>query len=405
MYPPHAQYTRLSTDPENGDDLEPSTRDRIVRRIRPYLRPNAAGRLLMVILLVLLGWAFVRRILRGPQKPLFAFDKDPRPSWLDIPPNEPLRMRVAIVSRPSEFDLRMAIRDTIFSGIREEDARVDLRFFVGAPTGFLSSWLTESKLKRELETHSDLVVLREIDDIKERLSEKRFAALKWGGSVDRTNYDWFVTLDSDTFVRFGALARRMPIILEGKNINPQNQSVLIGRMGGHLMYWENRVADGDKDARKEDLYLKGPWFSYPIGIGYMLSPFLVDTLLSMDPPPPHHIHYPNDDVMIGGWIAALKLFHDKSIHFETTLDHPPKRVEKVVPKPYLPEPVDTEIIDDKDGWHNYAGRQDGYDASMSWQSVCVHHVSAKDMRKFRAMDEIDGEWVSPDSAEVYDLEE
>lgn len=36
------------------------------------------------------------------------------------------------------------------------------------------------------------------------------------------------------------------------------------------MYYENRVPDGNKDARKEDLYLRGPWFSYPIGIGYML---------------------------------------------------------------------------------------------------------------------------------------
>lgn len=97
--------------------------------------------------------------------------------------------------------------------------------------------------------------------------------------------------------------------------------------------------------------------------------------------------------MIGAWIAALKLFPDTSVHFETTLDHPPKLVEKVVPKPYLPEPIDTEIIDDKDGWHNYAGRQEGYDASFSWHSVCVHRVSADDMRKFRAMDVIRREWV------------
>ena len=60
------------------------------------------------------------------------------------------------------------------------------------------------------------------------------------------------------------------MFVQNKNIDPQNQSVLLGRMGGHLMYYENRVPDGNKDSRLEDLYLKGPWYSYPIGIGYML---------------------------------------------------------------------------------------------------------------------------------------
>ncbi|TEB20908.1 hypothetical protein FA13DRAFT_175354 [Coprinellus micaceus] len=400
MYPPQAQYSRLPTDPENTGASTPSRTASAIHRFRSSLRAFAIVRVVVILLVVALAWRFISKSRRGPVKPAFAFDDEPRPTWLDTPPpGAPLRLRVAVISRANEFDRRSAIRDSIFRGVPPSDVKTDFKFFVGAPTGIVNWWSkVQSKVEREMTVYGDVVLLKDIDDIKERLSEKRFAALKWGGSVPRGTYDWFMTLDSDTFVRFSALARRLPTFIQNKNINPQNQSVLLGRMGGHLMYYENRVPDGNKDSRLEDLYLKGPWYSYPIGIGYMLSPFLVDTLLSMDPPPPHHIHYPNDDVMIGAWIAGLKLFQDKSIHFESTPDHPPKLVEKVVPKPYLPHPIDTEIIDDKEGWHNYAGRQDGYDASFSWSSVCIHHVSANQMRMFRAMDVIAGEWI-PDKAD------
>lgn len=214
-----------------------------------------------------------------------------------------------------------------------------------------------------------------------------------------------MTIDSDTFVRFSALARRLPMFINQKSINPQNQSVLLGRMGDHHTYFVNSVPDGNPDPRPEDTYFVGPWFSYPRGIGYMLrcvtgvtnhsptantakSPFLVDTLLSLEPPLPHHIHYPSDDVMIGSWIAALKLFPDTSVRFETV----PEPVHKVVPTPFLPDPLDTIIIDDKEGWHDYARRRKGYDGPPSWSSVCVHHISARQRRKFRQVGEMQGEW-------------
>ena len=89
--------------------------------------------------------------------------------------------------------------------------------------------------------------------------------------MPKHTYDWFMTLDSDTFVRFEALARRLPVIMGNTTaVNPHEQSVMIGRMSSHLMYYENRVEDGNQDPEEEDLYLTGPWYSYPIGIGYML---------------------------------------------------------------------------------------------------------------------------------------
>lgn len=79
-----------------------------------------------------------------------------------------------------------------------------------------------------------------------------------------------MTMDSDTFVRFGAMARRMPLFLEGKNLNPRENRILIGRMASHLTYFQNTVPDGNENPDDQDEVLKGPWFSYPAGIGYVL---------------------------------------------------------------------------------------------------------------------------------------
>ncbi|KAF8991471.1 hypothetical protein BDQ17DRAFT_1370709 [Cyathus striatus] len=96
--------------------------------------------------------------------------------------------------------------------------------------------------------------------------------------------------------------------------------------------------------------------------------------------------------MIGTWISALRLFPNKTIEFETTdpylHDEP---VHKVVPPPYLPEVVDTDIIEDIEGWHNFQGRRP-HIAPISWNSVCIHHVDGNEMKVLRHMDEIRAEW-------------
>ncbi|KAF9000318.1 galactosyltransferase-domain-containing protein [Cyathus striatus] len=391
MYPPQSHYSRLATDPENAD-IPIHSRWALLVRLRPWIRPAAIiGTTLLLVVVVLVHYAggsfkdvnipYVTAPIPGfPNEKSFAFDKNPRPSWLDENPvGGPLGLRIAVVSRADEFDKRQALRESVFLGVRDTDVKLDFRFFVGAPVG-LTHWVTSVRLSQENRTYGDVVVLEDIDDIPERLSEKRYAALKWGGSVPHDSYDYFMTIDSDTFVRLGALARRMPSFLKSKNIKPREQPVLIGRMGEHLTYFMNTVPDGNEDPSLEDEYLKGPWFPYPSGIGYMLSSSLVNTLLSTEPPLPHHIHYPSDDVMIGAWIAALRYFPDKSVEFETTAEHSPEPVHKVVPKPYLPE-----------RWHDFIERG-GHDASFSWSSICVHHVTADEMIKFRAIDAIKGEW-------------
>lgn len=95
--------------------------------------------------------------------------------------------------------------------------------------------------------------------------------------------------------------------------------------------------------------------------------------------------------MIGSWVAALKLFHDPNILFETTLEHSPPPQHRVYPEPYLPYVVDTKVVDDKIGWHDFKNRG-GNEAAIGWETACVHRLSPKEMRALREMEEIRMEW-------------
>lgn len=116
--------------------------------------------------------------------------------------------------------------------------------------------------------------------------------------------------------------------------------------------------------------------------------------MNTDPPLPHHVIYPSDDVMIGSWLAGLKNFHDPTIKFETTeRSSSPPPLTPVHPKPYLPYPVDTEIVDDVKGWHDIKSpRESGTEGKIGWETVCVHRMKAREMRALRGREEISGEW-------------
>ncbi|KAF9000316.1 galactosyltransferase-domain-containing protein [Cyathus striatus] len=388
-------YIRLETDDSESYTTLPSYPSKKFARFRPWLKWRPLSIILCCLILIATFIVVGIHIWLVP----FGFNRDPRPSWLDVPPLEPLVLRVAIISKADEFNRRQALRDAVFHGVRESEVKMVYKFFVGHSVGNTTSDAKIIRLETEKQTFNDIIQLDDIDDRRNRISEKRFAALKWGGSVPRNTYDYFMTMDSDTFVRFGTLARRMPVIFN-EDVNPREQDIIIARMRGHDMYWINRVEDGNKDSdTKEDQFIRGPWFKYPVGIGYMLSSRLVDTLLETNPPVPHHIRYPYDDVMVGSWIASLKNFHDPRAQFWTLpefehdpisrLPHRPSQI--IHPKPILPHKVDVNIMNDWVGWHDYVGRG-GRQGSFSWSSVCVHHVSADEIRKFRKMKEIKDEW-------------
>ncbi|GJJ08033.1 hypothetical protein Clacol_002240 [Clathrus columnatus] len=343
---------------------------------------------------------------------IFTFDKEPRPSWMDSPPTQPpLSLRVAVLSHPKEVQRRQLIRDNIFKGVRRNEIQIDYRFLVGLPAdGNYFSKKKVEKLREEGKEHGDLVIV-EIKEAFDRVSEKRFAALKWANSFSNASYDYFMNLDSDTFVRFGSLARRLPTVLKDKNVNPKEHPIIIARMRPHWWHWVTTVSDKNQDSTDQDLRLDGPWYSYPIGIGYMLrcslnlsqvavrfqtsrSSSLVKSMVTTRVPLPHHIHYPNDDVMIGSWISSLKTFPDPKHTFRVSRQHDWNLDTTISPQPLHPNIIDTLIVNDIGGWHDYPGRANVKEigGSVGWNSVCIHHVKEDEIKLFRRVSEFQGDW-------------
>ncbi|KAH9479930.1 Beta-1,3-galactosyltransferase 6 [Psilocybe cubensis] len=324
----------------------------------------------------------------GPET--ISFDP-PRPAYLDTPLVEPMVIRLAIISHVFEFERRQVLRDTVLRGVPESDVHIEYKFIIGNPKEGLGNWTTWLQRTKEDWVYGDVHTVP-VTDIPERLSEKRFGALKWADSVPHTEYDYSMTMDSDTFCRFQALARR--ITHTQPKLAPRTQPILIGRMGDHVTYFKNTVPDGNINEKDEDDYVRGPWYPYPLGIGYMLSSNITHTLMNISPPLPHHVIYPSDDVMIGSWIAGLRNFHDPTIKFETTerSSNPPP-LTPVKPTPYLPYRIDTEVVNDVNGWHDIkSARESGTEGRIGWETVCVHRMKAPEMRALRAREELKGEW-------------
>ncbi|KAF9553364.1 hypothetical protein CPC08DRAFT_713822 [Agrocybe pediades] len=413
MYPPsyghNNQYVSLpNDDPENTqiEDqiyISPSAPRNLAKRIwfRPVLLTVLA--LFVVIVLPALFLHAPKRLEERPTKleppepqetpepgfkwpnDSFMFEGHGKPEYLGTPVSEPLVIRLSIISRVEAYDRRQALRDAMLTGIRHSELDIDYRFFIGREKDDAEWEAVIPHIREENRTYNDMVILDTVQDIAERVSEKRFAALKWAGSVSPEKYDWAVTLDSDTFCRLHVLARRLRYIYS--DIHPRRQPALIGRMLSGTLYFMNTVPDGSEASLDGDTVIKGPLYQYPAGIGYVLSSNLTATILNVEPAVAHHVHYPRDDVMVGAWIAALKYFPDGESKFVSTTEP----VEPAYPRPYYPYSIETRTEDDVTGWHDFKGRG-GHDNSIGWDSACIHRVGVDEMRELRKLDELKAEW-------------
>ncbi|TFK31665.1 hypothetical protein BDQ12DRAFT_693758 [Crucibulum laeve] len=434
MYPP-SRYAPVPNDDDSPSPSNPTSTSSAWPQSSTLRRPPiCALRIyclvlrtphLVVLFLSFIGLLTVYHLYWGPAPIEFIYNLEPRPSWLDTPlpaGHEPLILRLAIITHIKESDRRKAIRDNVLSGLditsaspsrsnssysrpfssnSSSEIQIEYRFFAGRapPAGFFS-WgkSPNERILEENRRFGDITVL-DVDDVPERVSEKRYGALIWGGSAPTGSYDYFMTMDSDTFCRFPVLARRLQHLYGQKNIKPREQPVLIGRMSTQMIYyqsthsekegWEDRA---DRHGRGVDEMFRGPWYQYPVGIGYMMSSSLITSLLSATPPLPHHIPYPMDDVMVGSWVAGLQHLPDRSTDWLAQYDSssPPHIVH---PKPYIPHAVETTIIDDYHGWHDWPLRRGRWYASqIGWGSVCVHHASPGKMKTLRGRKEIREEW-------------
>jgi hypothetical protein len=92
-------------------------------------------------------------------------------------------------------------------------------------------------------------------------------------------YDWFMTQDTDAFVRFAALARRNKYI-DPTLTKPREQQILWGMLMPSDRHWrdsskvpqDQRVDHGPYQGQwySADEAYEGSWYHYPAGMGYLI---------------------------------------------------------------------------------------------------------------------------------------
>jgi hypothetical protein len=285
---------------------------------------------------------------------------DTPPSWLKAYSKDerhPLVFRMAIITRPGEQDKRMAMRRSILHGVPEHDVRLTYKFFVGLPSKSGEFYElaprepgTEEAVREEAHRWGDMEIL-DLGEGPLYMGEKRWMMLQWAASSDPSTYDFYLSADTDSFLRLAAMARRFYHLRP--NTNPRTHSILWGHMLDHRRHW--MYVPGNRSM--EDPWQDGTPYRYPAGMAFLLSSALVGRLTSPRVELARHIKYNLDDVMHGMWTA----------------DHAPG----------------TDILDDPAGFHDPPPSQRGWKPvrPIDYEAVCVHHISPEGMAELRARPE------------------
>lgn len=294
---------------------------------------------------------------------------DPPPSWLlpvgEQATSQPLRIRMAVISRPEEFEKRMALRLSVVREVPHVDVNLTYVFVIDIPDdpGDFPEALplaheAELMIRHEAKEWNDMLILN-LGEGPRYMGEKRWMMLQWAASVDSSQFDLYLSSDTDSFVRLAALARRLHHLRPGVDLT--QHSLFWGHMLDYHVHWTHQPGPADRSI--DDPSWDGSDYRYPAGMAFLLSSALVRTLTSPGIELPRHISYNRDDVMHGMWVAD-----------------------------YAPE---TDILDDPAGFHDPRPLSGWRPARpIDYNAICVHHISPAQMKELRQRPEykITHEW-------------
>lgn len=286
-----------------------------------------------------------------------------RPKWLAPLPRqrpEPLIIRLAIISHPREFERRKAFRQYVLSDLPSHEIKIQYRFIMG-----YTDTADDRRVSQERALHNDVLVL-DMKESMDRMGEKRWRMLKWGAEVPGSTYDFYMSADTDAFLRLAALARRLRGYKSQPPLpgNPRETDILWGHMGVHALHLVPSLDESHPELEDEQVD-GGEWYSYPYGFGYLYSSHLVDRMTQQDVVLPHHIHYPADDVILGMWVADYA--------------------------------KGATVVNDVEGFHDPTGHHSDETTTrpVSWDTVVAHHLQIGEMRGLRYVEEFADEWDRP----------
>jgi hypothetical protein len=105
---------------------------------------------------------------------VFEWNTTAPPAWLAQPVRTPLRLRIAVVTHPSEFARRRALRELVFADVPAAEVEFTYRFFLGAA----ADDATNDRVAAEALECDDMFVLNMLDT-RHGLGAKRWEALLW----------------------------------------------------------------------------------------------------------------------------------------------------------------------------------------------------------------------------------
>ncbi|KAJ1420777.1 galactosyltransferase-domain-containing protein [Ochromonadaceae sp. CCMP2298] len=231
---------------------------------------------------------------------------------------------VVVLSRRSGAEARQALRETVYNaGQRGEHTRVMVRFFVGiescaVPPAYRNSssicapsdspsesaWAAHALqmegetalLRREAQTHADLVLLPHVDTYR-NLPAKLKLALRWALN---TSALWVVKADDDVYVRLALLRPLLTALTPPTSLTPPppGQLVVAGRIARNYLVYSQAA---------ETKWPETHYPPFPIGQAYALSRSLVRLLVGVGEGEGEIEleEFSGEDVSVGIWLRDV----------------------------------------------------------------------------------------------------
>ncbi|XP_074654984.1 beta-1,3-galactosyltransferase 6-like [Tubulanus polymorphus] len=202
-----------------------------------------------------------------------------------------------VVTSPANFKQRMAIRKTWASTVVNRTHRGDAKVYFAIGTKALAPEAV-AHLKKENSVHDDLILLSDVHDGYDKLTDKVLKTFVWLDS--NVDYRYVLKTDDDSYVRL------RPIFDELKRKRTQ-------RLYWGFFYGNGRVKHTGQWAEK-DWVLCDRYLPYARGGGYVISADLVHYLAATAP---YLKRYKSEDVSVGAWLAPLEINRLHDPRFDT----------------------------------------------------------------------------------------
>ena len=210
-------------------------------------------------------------------------------------PNRPFNILILILSAPTSYLRRMAIRGTWLHDYKLKIVNATTKFLVGLQQ---LDEETVKNLKEEQRTNGDLILLPGLKDSYSNLSTKVLLGLQWAHK--NTEFDFLVKADDDSYVRIESISNAL------REMNCENRLYW-----GYFMGYAYPEATG-KWAELNWFHCPH-YFPYAMGGGYVISRKVVNILMQF---PTRLTLYNNEDVTVASWLAPYHLNRKHDVRFD-----------------------------------------------------------------------------------------